>query len=281
MTTGSSDGIATIADAFSRTAERYDAFGTDHPHLARMRGKVYAHLERAAPPGARILELNAGTGTDAVELARRGFTVHATDVAPGMLALLRDKVDRLGLHDRVSSEERSFLELGGIGGGPWDVVFSDLGGLNCTDDLPTVVAGVDRVLRPGGTVVWVVMSPICLWELALVVTGRPRLAFRRLRRGGTRAHLEGRFFDVHYFTPGRVVRAFGDGYELLRIEGLSVLTPTAESRTLAIRHPRIYRALAVIDDALADRPPFSGWGDFFIVSLRRRVEPTERPERRV
>ncbi|HET9808153.1 MAG TPA: methyltransferase domain-containing protein, partial [Candidatus Limnocylindria bacterium] len=84
----------TIAEAFSRTAERYDRFAEDHPHQTRMRHKVHAHLTRHLPPGARILELNAGTGTDAVHLAQQGFRVHATDIAPGMLKRLRDKVDR-------------------------------------------------------------------------------------------------------------------------------------------------------------------------------------------
>ncbi len=73
---------------------------------------------------------------------------------------------------------------------------------------------------------------------------------------------------MHYFRPREVVSVFGEDYRLLRIEGLSVITPTAESKNLAKRHPRIYGALAWLDDRLAPRPPWWGWGDFFIVSLR-------------
>ena len=261
---------ATIADAFSRTAEAYDAFAENHPHLTRMREKVYAHVERVVPAGARILELNAGTGTDAVALARRGYRVHATDIAPGMLARLEAKVERFGLADRVSIQACSFTDLDQVTGGPYDAVFSNLGGLNCVPDLRPVVAGLRHVLRPGGTAVWVLMPPICLWELGEVFRGHPGLAVRRLRRGGTRAHLEGRTFDVHYFAPGRVERAFGDAYERLAIEGLSVITPTAESKGLAVRHPRIYGALAWLDDRLAPRWPARAWGDFYILSMRLR-----------
>ena len=56
----------TIAEAFSRTAEKYDAFANDHPHLTRMRNKVYDHICKYLPRGSSILELNAGTGTAAV-----------------------------------------------------------------------------------------------------------------------------------------------------------------------------------------------------------------------
>jgi ubiquinone/menaquinone biosynthesis C-methylase UbiE len=271
--------LAVIADAFSRTARRYDEFAEDHPHLTRIRSKVYAHVQRAVPPDSTILELNAGTGTDAVELALRGYRVHATDIAPGMLQRGRDKVARLGLEDRVTIEARSFLDLEGVTGAPYDAVFSDLGGLNCISDLRPVIASLDRVLRPGGVVVWVLMPRICLWELGLAFTGQVRLASRRLRRRGTRAHLEGLAFDVHYFDPGRVLGDFGPDYELIALEGLSVITPTAESKNLARRHPRIYAALCWLDDRVAPRAPFSGWGDFFIISLRRRTTPDSLPPR--
>ena len=207
------ESLATIAEAFSRTAQRYDQFADDHPHLTRMRGKVYDHLERVVPHGARILELNAGTGTDAVELARRGYRVHATDIAPGMLARIEDKIARFGLGDTVTAQACSFLDLAQVTGAPYDAVFSNLGGLNCTRDLRPVAAGLRTVLRPGGTAVLVLMPPICLWELATAASGRFSLAFRRLARGGTRAHLEGRHFQVHYFTPGRAIRALGERLE--------------------------------------------------------------------
>ncbi|HVA85307.1 MAG TPA: class I SAM-dependent methyltransferase [Candidatus Saccharimonadales bacterium] len=264
---------AAIAEAFSRTAKKYDAFAEDHPHLTRMRRRVYEQLERYVAPGSSILELNAGTGTDAVQLARRGFRVHATDIAPGMLDLARDKVERFDLAGRVSVQECSFLQLDRIEGGQFDAVFSNLGGLNCTADLRPVVAQLDRVLRPGGVVVWVLMPPICLWELGLAFTGQFGLAFRRLARHGTRAHLEGRHFKVHYFTPRRAAAAFGDEYEVLAVEGLSVITPTAESKNLAQRHRDLYRTLAWLDDRIAPHAPASGWGDFYILSVRRRASP--------
>ena len=153
-------------------------------------------------------------------------------------------------------------------GAPYDAVFSDLGGLNCAPDLAAGIRQLTWVLRPGGTVTWVLMPPVCLWELALVFVGQPRLALRRLRPGGTRAHLEGLYFTVHYHSPRDVVEAFGRDHRVLEIEGLSVITPTAESKGLAKRHPRLYRGLAWLDDRLARVPPWRGWGDFFIVSLR-------------
>ncbi len=260
--------IESIAEAFSRTAEKYDSFAEDHPHLTRMRNKTYQHVMRHVPGGARILELNAGTGTDAVQLAQRGYLVHATDIAPGMLNRLARKVDELGLQDRVTMETRSFLSLEDVPGAPFDAVFSNLGGLNCVPDLTPIVQQMPKVLRPGGIVTWVLMSHICLWEIAEALRGNFSLAFRRFSRGAVRAQLEGLHFDVYYFAPGRVMRWFSPDFEVLALEGLSVITPTAESKNFAKRYGRIYRLLSWLDDRLSPHWPWNGWGDFYVLTIR-------------
>lgn len=260
--------LETIAEAFSRTAEKYDSFAEDHPHLTRMRNKVYSHVMRHVPRGARILELNAGTGTDAVELAKHGYFIHTTDIAPGMLNRLREKVNKLELHARITMEERSFLSLETVQGAPFDMVFSDLGGLNCVPDLTPVIRQLPNILKPGGMVTWVLMPHVCLWEMAELFRGNVSLALRRFSRGRVRANLEGLNFDVYYFSPRQAIQWFGDRFQLVALEGLSVLTPTAESKNFAKLHPRLYRSLSWLDDRLSPRWPWNGWGDFYILTMR-------------
>ena len=263
--------LETIAEAFSRTAEKYDSFAKNHPHLTRMRNKVYSHVMRFIPHSSRILELNAGTGTDAVQLAQRGYFIHATDIAPGMLNRLREKVDELRLHDRVTMEVGSFLALEDMQGGPFDAVFSDLGGLNCISDLSPVIRQLPTILKPGGIVTWVLMPHFCLWEMAEIFRGNLSLAFRRFSRGSVRASLEGLNFDVYYFSPGQVMQWFGNDFQLLALEGLSVITPTAESKNFARWYPRVYRVLSWLDDKLSPHWPWNGWGDFYILTMRYRT----------
>lgn len=261
--------LPVIAEAFSRTAEKYDAFAADHPHLARLRNKVYAHVEKFIPRGARILELNAGTGIDAVALAKRGYAVHATDISAGMLARLRDKVERENLNSQVTFQQLSFTELDKIEGAPFDAVFSDLGGLNCIPNLSPVIRQLPRVLKAGGAATWVLMPRVCLWEMGELFRGNFKLAFRRFSPRGVRAHLEGLAFNVFYFSPRQAIAWFGEDYKNIALEGLSVFTPTAESKNFAKRLPKLYRALAWCDDRLSQRAPFRGWGDFFILTMRR------------
>jgi ubiquinone/menaquinone biosynthesis C-methylase UbiE len=262
-----------VAEAFSRKARVYDSFGRDHVNLTRMRNKVYSRVIDTLPPGASVLELNAGTGADALFLAQQGLHVHATDIAPGMIEQIERKIAQSGLRDRLTVQRCSFTRLEEIRGGPFDGVFSNFGGLNCIPDLRDVARGIPRVLRPGGYVIWVVMPPVCLWDFTALLKGDWRTAVRRRSRRGTLANVEGVKFMTYYFTPRQVAAAFGRGFEILRVEGLSVLTPPADRKGFAARHPRLYELLVRLDDQLADHAPFNAWGDFFIVTLRRAQHP--------
>ncbi len=257
-----------VAEGFSRKAEAYDAFGDDHLNLARLRRKVYDHVLRFVQPTDRILELNAGTGIDATFFARQGYTVHAVDIAPGMLEHLAAKIEPQHLHDRLTYQPLSFTELDRVAGAPYHYLFSNFGGLNCIPDLSLVTRHLPQVLVPGGTLTWVIMPPICPWEIALLLKGKYQIATRRLQRGGTLAHVEGARFMTYYFTPQQVLKALGPNFRLLKLEGLSVFTPPADRMDFPRRFPRFYRALVKIDDALSPHAPFNHWGDFFILTAQ-------------
>lgn len=257
-----------VAAAFSRKADEYDAFGNDHINLARMRHKVYQHVLQFLHSTDRILELNAGTGIDAAFFAGRGYTVHAIDISTGMLDHLAAKIEQQRWQDRLSYQALSFTELDRIEGGPFQYIFSNFGGLNCIPDLTLVTRHLPRILAPGGCLTWVIMPPVCPWEMALLLKGKFRIATRRLQRGGTLADVEGVRFMTHYFTPRQTFTALGPGFRLLRLEGLSVLTPPADRQDFPRRFPRLYRALVKLDDTLAPHPPFNQWGDFFILTAQ-------------
>ncbi len=257
-----------VAEAFSRKALVYDEFGQDHANLARMRQKVRAHVLGFLKSGDRMLELNAGTGGDAAFFASQGNPVHAIDLSPGMLAQIQEKAHRYSLEGRLTSQLCSFTQLENVSAGPFQYVFSDMGGVNCTPNLRQITHGLERLLTPGAFVTWVVMPPVCLWELAMALRGDFKTARRRLQRGGVLSNVEGVQFMTYYFTPKQIIEAFGERFKPVKLQGLSVFTPTADRKSFSGQYPRLYALLRRLDDRLADRAPFSRWGDFFILTLQ-------------
>ena len=176
---------------FSAMAAEYHALAESHPIVIWMRQRIREMAEACLAPGASLLEINAGSGLDAAYFAAKGLRVHATDVAPGMLEALAERAADPQLAGRLTCEALSFDRLDEAQGGPYDLVFSNLGGLNCTDDLRAVASGLPRVLKPGGHILWVVMPPVCPWEMAQALRGHVSTAKRRFSKQGTVADVGG------------------------------------------------------------------------------------------
>ena len=235
-----------------------------------MRARIRALVERELPAGGSVLEINAGSGADAGYFAARGYRVHATDVAPGMLAAIASKAEAPASGGRLTYEALSFSELNRAPGGPYDLVFSNLGGLNCTPDLSTVMQGLPAVLRPGGAIVLVLMPPVCPWELAQALRGHLRTARRRLTRGGTLAHVEGEMVRTWYHAPGKMRRALGPSFEVVALRSFCLFCPPSYFNGFVRRHPRLVRALMRLDDLLGHVWPLNRAGDFYALVARYR-----------
>jgi ubiquinone/menaquinone biosynthesis C-methylase UbiE len=264
------------AEAFSRQALVFDEYDAGNTIIHYKRQRVREQVIRYLPPSSHILELNAGTGEDAIFFAGRGHRVHATDIAEGMLARLIRKVDARGLTDRITAERCSFTALDSLRQkGPYDLIFSNFAGLNCTRELEKVLGSFDNLLKPGGQVTLVILPPFCLWETLMLLKGNFRTAFRRLmgRRRGTKAHVEGHYFRCWYYPPSYVRRTLGDRFGLLDLEGLCTIVPPSYIEGFAEDHPRAYRWLRGCEDKWKDKWPWRVIGDYYIISLRKKDRP--------
>ncbi|HVY74972.1 MAG TPA: methyltransferase domain-containing protein, partial [Puia sp.] len=137
-----------VALAFTRQAEVFDDLFSDNTIVQYKRKRVRALLRELLPEPSNVLELNSGTGEDALWLASQGYMVHATDIAPGMQQVLHYKVKAAGLAQRISQECCSFTQLQNLKNkGPYQLIFSNFAGLNCTDRLGQVLLSLEPLLQ--------------------------------------------------------------------------------------------------------------------------------------
>ncbi len=258
-------------DAFDAASSVYDE---TYEHLAgirHIRNVMQALYLRTFRPGDSLLELNCGTGIDAIALAQRGMRVVATDLSPGMIAETQEKIELHRLGHLVRAEVRSYLELDGLDGPGFDGAYSNLGGLNCTNRLADVARGLSRVLRPGASFIAAVMSDFCLWETgAGLLRGDWNKAFRRHHPEGCLAHLHGGRVRTFYFSPRQFTREFSPWFEPVEVSALNVLIPPPNSIAAYRALGRSFPLFERLDRAVANLPPFRGMGDHFAIVLRRR-----------
>ena len=257
--------------AFTRQSAVFDELYAGNTIINYKRARVRQHILTYLAPGASILELNAGTGEDALFFARQGFKVHATDISAGMQGELKQKVAKTGLDKMIGTEICSFTQLDQLENkGPYDLIFSNFAGLNCTDELDKVLASFDGLLNPGGMVTLVILPKFCLWELLLIFKGKFRTAFRRFfSKNGRKARVEDTWFKCWYYNPSYIIERLSDNFQLQSVEGLCTLVPPSYIEGFAEKYPRAYRFLEEKEEKMKSRWPWKYVGDYYIISLRK------------
>src|SRR5439155_36061 len=81
-----------VAAPFDAIATTYDDAFSNSSTGRVQRRLVWIETDRIFRAGQRILEINCGTGIDALHLASRGIEVIACDSAPGMIAVAQHRL---------------------------------------------------------------------------------------------------------------------------------------------------------------------------------------------
>jgi ubiquinone/menaquinone biosynthesis C-methylase UbiE len=253
--------------AFSKQAPVFDSIEEQNAILHWMRLQVHTYCRQYFRPGDNILELNCGTGRDAVFFAAQGMIVHATDIAEGMIAQLEQKITA-GKIENITTQICSYSELDKIERRDFDHIFSDFGGLNCTAQIEQVVAQFKSRLKPGGTATLVIMPPVCPWEILLALKGNFKTATRRFKNGGLDSQVEGVHFNTYYFTSSRVIKAFGNDFRKLQLRGLAALVPPPYLEKFPKKFPKLFKVLTKWDEKLTRYFPFNRYADHFILTMQ-------------
>jgi ubiquinone/menaquinone biosynthesis C-methylase UbiE len=217
-------------------AGHYDSkWGIDFGELGL--SQVTAKLRKALghEPGhyARSLEIGAGTGYFTLNLLRAGLIGQATcsDISPGMLETLADNARRLELEVRTEPADAERLPFADES---FDLVLGHAV-LHHIPDLPRAFAEFERVLAPGGTVLFAgepsrygdrlanvpkrfasAVAP--LWRRAIGAGPAPSS-----EGGEPDVALEG-VVDVHAFAPSELSRvARAAGFSDVRVSGEELL----------------------------------------------------------
>jgi ubiquinone/menaquinone biosynthesis C-methylase UbiE len=258
--------------AFTQQADKFDELYSCNTIIKYKRNRVREHLSKFVAPGLSILELNSGTGEDAIWLAEQHCHVHATDISVGMIEVLQQKVHDAHLEKLINSEICSFTALENLKNqGPYDLIFSNFAGLNCTRELNKVLTSFTGLLKPKGIVTLVILPKFCLWEFLLIFKGKLQTAMRRLfSKNGVKARVEQTNFTCWYYNPAYVMKHLKKDFDLLDIEGLCTIVPPSYIENFPEKFPKLFSSLRKIENSWKNKWPWKYLGDYYIISLQKK-----------
>lgn len=247
-------------------ADAYDSQFTATTIGAMMRRAVWSRCAARFAAGSKVLEMNCGTGEDALWLARRGVQVLATDVSPAMLRVAQDKLAAMPGSPPVRFQRLAWEELESLGEGSFDGMLSNFGGLNCVADLREAARLLAAKLRPGAVAILCIMGPVVPWEWAwFLARGDRTRAFRRLRRDGT----PWSGITIRYPSIAKTRQAFAPEFRLLRASAIGALVPPPYTEKLTGRFPRMVAALDRLERRFETLWPLPMLADHYLVEFER------------
>jgi ubiquinone/menaquinone biosynthesis C-methylase UbiE len=254
--------------AFNEIAAKYDSVFSDSVIGRTQREAVWEAIDRIFLPGQSILEINCGTGVDAVHLAHRGVRVHACDASPAMIDVARARVRECRVD--VSLEMRGIEQLSSLSG-QYDGLFSNFGGLNCVHDLNRLICDLERRIRVGGNVVLCYMGPFCAWETAwYLLHGEPGKAVRRWKRHDVPARVgNSATFLIDYPSVRDLKFALAPEFRLREWKAVGAFVPPSYMESFAAAHPLAMKLAARLDRRLAWTPVLRAVGDHVLLRFKR------------
>ncbi len=214
----------------------------------------------------RILELNAGTGEDALYLARRGNAVVATDISNSMLQVIKKKVKQENLNHLISVKLLDIEELREHEQGEFGVVVSNFGGLNCTKEWKKFAKSCNSVVEKEGIVIVCIMGPKVPWEwLWFSFRGEFRKAFRRLK-----GYCEWNGATIYYPKPKKIRHEMSRAaFNLIYQEGLGMLMPPPYTKLKASRWKRMLSILERLEQGICRTAWACNYSDHYLLVFQK------------
>ncbi len=255
---------------FGQMAREYDDVFTNSMIGRAQRDVVWSVLTQIFQSDDHILELNCGTGEDALFLARNGVSVTACDTSEQMIQIasgrLRKEAPGAPVQFNLLPTEH-IREL--QPSTQFDGIFSNFSGLNCVVDLKQTAENLAPLLPPGAPLLVCLSTRFCLWEMLwFALHGNFRKAFRRCS-GQATAKIGEFTVDVYYPTVRELQTLFSPSFVLHSCTGVGVTVPPSYVEAWIRNHPKLLSMLRTIDKTISSYPGFRVLGDHVLLHFER------------
>jgi SAM-dependent methyltransferase len=261
---------------FDVLAETYDSDFTKSSigKLQRKRvWKLLVPILQSYNRTLKILEINCGTGEDALYFAEMGHAVFATDASAVMIEKAQQKL----YASKIKSDQIKFIQCG-FGGltdhfknEKFDFVFSNFGGINCIDEnaVKKLSKDLSSITTLNGYLFLTVMSRLCLWEIFYYSFKRKfSSAFRRQKKF-INFKVNSSSMPVFYYSPQSLKKLFQSEFKPVRTYPVGLFIPPSYLEKQFLNRRHWLARLSRWEEIWGKYFLFSSLADHFCIVLKR------------
>jgi len=258
-----------IAD-FDNHAPDYDETFTNTITGKLYRNIVHAYLQKnVLAKQLNILEINCGTGEDALFLADLGHRVLATDVSPQMINQASRKANSRNLTNLnfVVKDINRLTEINQ----KFDLIFSNFGGLNCLNpqQLKQSLFSFRELLVTNGRLILVIMPKFCFWEmLYFFLKFKWRKIFRRAGAQPIAVEVGGVAINTWFYQPTQLIN-LADGFKHLETLPVGIVLPPPSFHSILSGHKFRTLFLFYWERVFSKISLLSSLSDHYLIDFRK------------
>ncbi|HRH02125.1 MAG TPA: class I SAM-dependent methyltransferase [Bacteroidia bacterium] len=266
----------TTHSQFDVSAPNYDAEFTTSAIGKMQREQVYFALQvnKLVKSKSKILEINCGTGEDAIWLANHGHSVLATDASEEMIRVAKQKASGLNKLD-LQFQQAEFSALNTkYGTQKFDLIFSNFGGLNCVNKtvFKQLMDDFYSLLNPDGKLIFVIMGRKCFWErMYFLFKGNNKKAFRRMSQSAISAELgNGAKQNTFYFSPSEIRSIAEPNFKLLSTKPIGLFVPPSYLNKFFLNKKYLLLFLFQMEKLFSPFSFLSDYADHYLIYLKKK-----------
>ena len=260
--------------AFDAIAEGYDLSFT-YTQIGKLQREIVRKYLLSSILGKKklnILELNSGTGADAIWLAKNGHRVMATDISEKMIEIINQKIESEGLNSQIRTMNLDIAQINDYHFKErYDFVFSNFGGLNCIrqENIRELPEAIRNLLEINGRIILVIMSKYCIWEtIYFWLKFNFKNAFRRFSDEGTTAKLNESDLKTYYYTPKQLKDMFKTYFDVIAIKPVGFAIPPSYLEKFFATKKRALKFLTKVERLFTNTIFAAKFSDHFLIDLQ-------------
>ena len=264
-----------MTSSFDTIAHKYDETFTFTQTGKYQRERVWNYLDKLNLNNKDVsaLEINCGTGEDAVYLASRFQSVVATDLSSEMIriAIEKSKEKKISTIDFFATDMLEIRKK--LPDRKFDMIFSNFGGLNCLSDdqVQNLSSELKSMSNPGGNLILVIMGRKCLWEkIYFILKGKTSSINRRKIRSGVNANVGTTYQKTYYYSPKEIQNHFSESWNFMRVIPIGLFLPPSYLDPFFSKHLWLLKLLRSAEKIFGRFSFCADYADHYLIHFTRK-----------